>query len=192
MFIYLDESGDLGLKGESTKYFTICFALLYKPNPFKRCVKRVKIKYNISLLDELKGNVTREDIKRDLLLRFSKLKDLEIHAITVEKENVEEKLRRDANILYNYMVGLSVVERILKEKRDKEIKIVVDRRITSITAGFDLDKYIKYKVWYENQRKDMGLYDVITHTIYRKYASNDFNLYNVIRNKIKTDKKLFF
>lgn len=207
MFIYLDESGDLGFKSGSTKYFTICFAIMKDQNPFKRCVKRVKRKYSISSMDELKGSSTRADIKRDLLLRFSQLKNLEIHAITVEKNNVKEKLRQDSNILYNYMVGLSLVDRILKEKKDMDIKIVVDRRTTSITAGFDLDKYIKYKIWYEHQRNNIGLnihhadshialsiqgIDVVTNTIYRKYGNNQLELYNIIRNKIKRDRKLFF
>ena len=117
------------------------------PIPFRRCVKAVKIKHHIPREVELKGNTTREVVKKDLLSRFLKL-DMEVHAITVKKENVEPKLRKDTNILYNYMVGLSLVERILWEPAGAKVVINVDRRIISITSGFNFNQYLSYKIWY--------------------------------------------
>ena len=114
MYVYLDESGDLGFREGGTKYFTIAFVVMENPVPFRRCVKRVKVKYQIPQVVELKGNTTREIIKKELLNRFAKL-DIEVYAITVKKKNVDPKLRKDTNILYNYVVGLSLVERILQE-----------------------------------------------------------------------------
>jgi hypothetical protein len=70
------------------------------PISFRRCVKKVKIKYDIPRDAELKGSIIREAVKKDLLSRFLKL-DMEVHAITAKKENVEPKLRKDTNILYN-------------------------------------------------------------------------------------------
>jgi hypothetical protein len=206
MYIYLDESGDLGFGQESTKYFTIAFVVMENPIPFRRCVKRVKLKYYIPLEAELKGNTTREIIKKDLLERFAKL-DIEVHAITVSKKNVEPKLQRDTNILYNYMVGLSLVERILEEPRDARVVINVDRRITSVTSGFNFNQYLRYKIWYEKERGDIDLninhldshqahaiqgIDIICNSIFRKYNSNNYTLFNIIRNKLKSDKRLFF
>jgi len=109
MYVYLDESGDLGFGQGSTKYLTIAFVTMGNPIPFRRCVKRVKVKYHIPRDVELKGNTTRALIKKDLLGKFARL-DIEVHAITVKKTNVEHKLRKDTNILYNYIVGLSLVE----------------------------------------------------------------------------------
>ncbi|MBM3148587.1 MAG: DUF3800 domain-containing protein, partial [Chloroflexi bacterium] len=104
MYVYLDESGDLGFGEGSTAYFTIAFVVVDNPIHYKRCVRSVKVKHNIPKAVELKGNATRETIKRDLLTRFAKL-DAEVHSITVQKRNVDAKLRRDTNILYNYMVA---------------------------------------------------------------------------------------
>jgi len=206
VYVYLDESGDLGFGQGSTKYFTIAFVLMESPIPFRRCVKTVKIKYDIPRGVELKGNTTREVIKKDLLNRFLKL-DIEVHAITVKKKNVEPKLRRDTNILYNYMVGLSLVERILQEPADTRVVVDVDRRITSITSGFKFNEYLRYKIWYEKERRDIDLeihhldsheayaiqgIDVICNSIFRKYNSNNYALFNIIRDKVKSDRRLFF
>ena len=67
MYVYLDESGDLGFGQGGTKYFTIAFAIMENPVPFRRCIKRVKIRHNIPRDVELKGNTTRALIKKDLL-----------------------------------------------------------------------------------------------------------------------------
>ena len=109
MYVYLDESGDLGFGQGGTKYFTIAFVVMRDPIHFIRCVKEVKIKHNIPRDVELKGNTTREVIKKDLLGRLQKL-DIEVYAITVRKENVEPTLRKDTNILYNYM-GWVIISR---------------------------------------------------------------------------------
>jgi len=206
LYIYLDESGDLGFSEDSTPYFTIAFLVIEKSVLFKRCVKKIKIKYGIPRDEELKGSTTRKEIKGDLLKRICKL-PVEIHSITVEKGNVEDKLRRDTNILYNYMVGLSLVEKILQLPKNSEVIVVVDRRITSITSGFKFDEYLRYKIWFEGKRRDIDLkthhvdshqsyviqgIDVITNAIFRKYNAGDEALYTIIQDKIRSDKKLFF
>ena len=206
MYVYLDESGDLGFRQGGTKYFTIAFAVMENPLPFIRCVKRVKVKYCIPRHVELKGNTTRELIKEDLLSRFAKL-DIEVHAITVRKANVDNKLRKETNILYNYMVGLSLVERILEESANTRVVINVDRRIISITSGFNFNKYIRYKIWYEKERCDIDLaihhldsheayaiqgIDVICNSIFKKYNSNNYKLFNIMQSRMKSDRKLFF
>jgi len=206
MYVYLDESGDLGFGQGGTKYFTIAFVVMKNPLHFKRCVKRVKVKYHIPRDVELKGFTTKERIKKDLLSRFAKL-DLEVHAITVRKKNVEPKLRRDTNILYNYVVGLSLIERILQEPANARVLINVDRRIISITSGFKFNEYLRSKIWYEGRRPDINLnikhldshenyaiqgIDIICNSIFRKYNSNNYRLFNIIQDKVKNDRRLYF
>jgi len=206
MYVYLDESGDLGFGQGGTKYFTIAFVIMKNSLYFKRCVKRVKVKYAIPRNVELKGFTTREDIKADLLIKFAKL-DVEIHSITARKRNIDSKLRRDTNIFYNYMIGLSLVKRILQEPPNSGISINIDKRITSLTSGAKLDEYLRYKIWYEGERQDIELnithidsrkshaiqgIDVICNSIFRKYNSNNYKLFNIIRSKMKSDSRLFF
>jgi len=206
MYVYLDESGDLGFREGGTKYFTIAFVVMENPVPFRRCVKRVKVKYQIPQVVELKGNTTREIIKKELLNRFAKL-DIEVYAITVKKKNVDPKLRKDTNILYNYVVGLPLVKRILEEPPNASVVVNVDRRITAVTSGFNFNKYLRYKIWYEKERRDIDLnihhldshqayaiqgIDIICNSIFRKYNSNNYKLFNIIQGKVKSDRRLFF
>jgi len=206
MYVYLDESGDLGFGQGGSRYFTIAFVVVKDPIHFVRCVKEIKIKHNIPRNVELKGNTTREVIKEELLGRLQKL-DIEVHAITVRKKNVEPKLRRDTNIFYNYVVGLSLVERILQEPASSRVLISVDRRIISIKSGFKFNEYLKYKIWYEGKRPDINLeiehldshkryaiqgIDIVCNSIFRKYSSNNYKLFNIIQGKVKNDKRLFF
>ena len=206
MYVYLDESGDLGFVQGGSRYFSIAFVIVKDPIHFIRCIKEIKIKHNIPRNVELKGNTTKEIIKEELLRRLQKL-DIEVHAITVRKKNVEPKLRKDTNILYNYMVGLLLVERILAETAGTKVCINVDRRVISITSGFKFDQYLKYKIWYEAQRQDVDLainhldshknhaiqgIDVICNSIFRKYNSNNYKLFNIIQSKVKSDRRLFF
>ena len=206
MYIYLDESGDLGFRQGGSRYFTIAFVIVKDPIHFIRSIKEIKIKHNIPRNVELKGNTTREVIKEELLSRLLTV-DMEVHAITVRKKNVEPKLRKDTNILYNYMVGLLLVERILEEAAGARVCINVDRRIISITSGFKFNEYLRYKTWYEGQRQDIDLeinhrdshknyaiqgIDVICNSIFKKYNSNNYKLFNIIRDKVKGDKRLFF
>jgi len=141
-----------------------------------------------------------------LLRRFSAL-DLEIHAITVRKENVDLRLRKNTNILYNYIVGLSLVKRILEEPTNTSVTLLVDKRITSVTSGFNFSDYLKYKIWYEAERCDINLdilhldshrayaiqgIDIICNSIFRKYSSNNYELFNIIQKKVKSDDRPFF
>ena len=155
MYVYLDESGDLGFGQGGSRYFTISFVVVKDQIHFIICVKEVKIKYYIPRNVELKGSNARESIKEDLLNRFAKL-DMEVHAITVRKKNIEAKLRKDMNLLYNYMVGLLLVERILAEAAGARVSVNVDRRVISVTA-LPIHEYLKYKTWYEGQRQDIDL-----------------------------------
>jgi hypothetical protein len=102
---------------------------------------------------------------------------------------------------------LSLVERILEEPKDAKVVINIDRRIVAITSGFKFNEYLRYKIWYEKERPDIDLninhldshesyaiqgIDVICNSIFRKYNSNNYNLFNIIQDKVKSDRKLFF
>ena len=205
IYVYLDESGDLGFGEGGSRYFTIAFTVMENPVPFRRCVKKVKIRHNIPRDVELKGNTTRLFIKEELLSRFAGL-EIEVHSITVKKANVQLKLRRNTNILYNYMVGLSLGERILAEKTDTKVCVNIDRRVISVPA-LQIEEYLKSKVWLEGKRTDIDLeinhldsheayaiqgIDIICNSIFRKYNWNNYRLFNIVQRKVKSDKRLYF
>jgi len=207
LYIYLDESGDLGFSGGGSKYFTIAYFITENKDKINRVVKRIKQKYKIPKAVELKAYNTKHEIKADLLEKLSELQ-IEIQSITVKKRNVRPKLRKDTNILYNYMVGLSLADKLAHLKTDNtKIIIIVDKRIISVENGFKINEYLQYKLWYEKRKEniDFEIYhleshlvyglqaiDNITNAIFKKYNSSKFKLYNIIQKKITSNKKLFF
>ena len=201
MIIYLDESGDLGFSSGSSNYFVITFLTAKDQKPLKRAVQKVRKKHRLPAGFELKGNKTPTNIKEDLLKRLAQL-DIDIYTIVMNKANVSPRLRQDTNILYNYVLGRILVPYICKQS---VVTILVDRRIVSVTSGFKLNEYLAYKVWYENladvdmhiQHEDskwtLGIQaaDVVCNSIFRKYESGDERFYNLIKEKIKEELKLF-
>ena len=116
-------------------------------------------------------------------------------------------MREDKNILYNYILGLLLVDKLLSEDVNAQICINVDRRITSVTSGFKLNEYLRYKIWYEGKRPDINLtinhcdsqlydaiqgIDIICNSIYKKYSSNNYQFFKIISSKVKEDRRLFF
>jgi len=95
----------------------------------------------------------------------------------------------------------------LEEPKEAKAVINVDRRIISITSGFKFNEYLRYKIWYEKERRDINLevnhldsheayaiqgIDIICNSIFKKYNSNNYKLFNIIQDKVKSDRRLFF
>jgi len=202
MFIYLDESGDLGFRTGGSKYFVITFISVTNNLQLERTIREVKSKYGLHSNYEIKGSSTTARIKNELLQKISKL-NIEIYSIVMNKSKVFSRIRDDKNILYNYVLGLILVPYIINQQ---DVNILVDRRTVSVRSGFKLDDYLEYKVWYENladvnmnishedSKHNLGIQavDVISYAIFRKYESGDVSYYDLIRHRIKKEIPLFF
>ncbi|MDR0676994.1 MAG: DUF3800 domain-containing protein [Elusimicrobiota bacterium] len=111
MYIYLDESGDLGFDFKNKKpsrFFTICCVVIKKDEDRNFILKRIKrILKNISkkrkIIEEIKAIETNLRTKIKL---YNKIKDInfEIYSIIIKKQNI--KVLQKADILYNYFVEM--------------------------------------------------------------------------------------
>lgn len=207
MFIYLDESGDLGFREGATNFFVISFITMDNRTSLqlKRKIKRLKQKYKVSKGVEIKGNTSSHSLRVDVLRVVSSL-PIEIYSIVVNKQRVNKPLRDDTNIFYNYMVNLIMVP-YLERKKFEGINIIADLRITRVARGMRFADYLKYKLFFENRvcntklniqfldsLKSNGLQaaDFVSYSLFRKYESRDIRYYRVIERKVREDKKLFF
>ena len=202
MVIYLDESGDLGFGGGGSDHFVVAFIATEDPTDIQRAVRATKRKFGLPRNYEIKGSGSSGRIRNHLLKKLSAL-DVEVHSIVMRKSNVLPRLRKDTNILYNYVLGLILVPYVVKQKR---VKIIVDRRVVSVKSGLKLDEYLKCRIWYEKladvemdiSHKDskfvpgIQAVDVISYSIFRKHERRDIKYYKLIRRQIRREKKLFF
>ena len=160
--IYLDESGDLGWKldkpyryGGSSRYLTIASLIISptKKHIPKRLIKKLYKRFNWSFRIEKKwSDMTlpeREEFAREAAILRQKYKaDLRYLSITVRKENVQEHIRSDSNKLYNYMIGLSLLNEM---HRHKEVVFIPDPRSVKVASGNSLHDYLQTQLWFEKQ-----------------------------------------
>ncbi len=162
MIICLDESGDLGWKfdapyrrGGSSRYLTIA-SLVISPNKKhlpKRLIKKLYTKFNWPTNIEKKWSdmslaerIWFAEKANELHSKYPS--DIKYLSITVKKENVQSHIRRDANKLYNYMIGLSLLDEM--SNHDK-ITFLPDPRSIKIESGNSLHDYLQTKLWFERR-----------------------------------------
>ncbi len=216
MYIYLDESGDLGWTlnkpyrhGGSSRYLTIIALLVpksLKHHP-KRIVKKLyeHEKFNPSI--EIKGS----DLNQDQKLYFANLAvamlarhpEIRLYSITVYKPNVQQHIRSDPNKLYNYMIGLCLLEKI---KTFDNVILIPDPRSIKVKSGNSLVDYLQIKLWFElsslttihqenissEASRNIQFVDIISNIVGTHYEdSTNSNAYKVISPSIEF-KCLFF
>lgn len=210
MFVYFDESGDLGWKfdkpyreGGSSRYLTIAHVFTTRSNekyinryvrsiyeskgrPFRRELKAA------SLEDYDRINIAKETVK------LIKDKRIEIYAVTVKKENVDIHIREDENMIYNYMVKKCILEK-LSEYDD--VTILPDKRNTKMRLANSLDIYLKLQLYEEYEASTRIAFspqeshnnyrvqyaDYIANIIWRRFESSDQKAFKLLYPHIKHD-----
>ena len=162
MIIYLDESGDLGWTftapyraGGSSRHITIASLAVTpeKKHLPKRLIKKLytKFKWPTSIEKKWADMSPTERVwfakqARELCVKHPN--DIRYLSITVKKENVQPHIRADANKLYNYMIGLSLLNEMAKHDA---ITFIPDPRSIKVESGNSLHDYLQTQLWFERQ-----------------------------------------
>ena len=204
-YIFLDESGELGFKSKSSKYFIITLLSCDEGEIYdlRRIMKKVRakiIKKKMKKYPELKGNNSTDKIRKDVLNRFNKTNS-EIFVIVLEKLKVYEYLKHKKNKLYNYISNLILNECSLD---DNHVCLVVDKSKTNRSLREDFDNYIRrnlnqkknncsLKIKHENSQKEgcLQVLDFISWSIFRNYEYKDSGFMDMIKDKIVIKKEMF-
>jgi hypothetical protein len=159
--VYLDESGDLGWtfdapygRGGSSRYLTItavCVPSDLKHIP-KRFIKTLYEKFNWDPKNEKKWSMMdadeREFFAKEIPVMCIRNPEIALHAIVVKKQNVQEHIREDANKLYNYMIRLSLLDRMAKHDL---VTFVPDPRSIKVQSGNSLHDYLQMQLWFDKK-----------------------------------------
>src|SRR3989344_9462781 len=91
-YLFLDESGELGFKLTSSRYFLIAILSCdeYEIKRVKKIIKRIrtrKLKKKLKELVELKANNTSKQIREAVLKKLNSL-SIEIYTIILDKRQV--------------------------------------------------------------------------------------------------------
>ena len=209
LYLYLDESGDLGFDFVNKKpsaYFTVC-ALAIKGQANDRAltkavrevIKRKLFKRTPALTPELKGSGTSIEIKKFLYKKVGSI-DFKLYAVTLNKKKVYEALSRDKERIYNYIARLTL-ERV--EFKDAAVRVIitVDKsKSRSEILGFNeyiinqikafIDPIVPLDIYHALSQERPGLQaaDMFAWGISRKYENGDCAWYDVFKTHVKVDR----
>lgn len=146
-YIYIDESGDLGFSKKGSEYFILTCVKIDDEETnqsFRRIPKKVrqrKLAKKYKKLAELKFSNSNNEIRKNFLLRVSKL-NLEIYIVVIKKEKTYDELQSNLPILYNYLIKILLESPLKRVKDSLHLDICLDRCM-SIFQKENFENYIK-------------------------------------------------
>ncbi len=123
-YIYIDESGDLGLGG--SKYLILSALIVQDYACLNRIIKnmrRHKFKKELSKAHEIKANKSSDTVRRYMLEQLNKVKDARVLYVVLEKKKIySEYLKNNKHKLYNYVAG-KLAKQLMINCFETEIRI---------------------------------------------------------------------
>ena len=210
MFIYLDESGDLGFdfqKKKTTKKFIITL-LVYNSDAARKeidkAVKRTlknklhRKKKKARIVSELKGTSTAIGIKK-YFFRHINNDQWSLYSLILNKSRVEKHLRTriGKKKLYNFLsrflmehLNLSNVQRnveliVDRCKNKEEVKDFNQYLVNQLEALLPLNTNLNIAHLTSLESTGLQAVDLFSWGIFRKHENADNEWYNVYRHKVR-------
>ncbi len=215
VYLYIDESGDLGFSKGGSKYFILSCVKMDNEETnkqFRRIPKKIRqrmLSKKMKEQPELKFSNSSVLIREQFLSRVAKL-NVEIYSIIIKKEYTQKQLRDNLPILYNYLMKVLLEQPLQRLKKPNELHICLDRCM-SLGQRENFESYIKteflsifkeipnLKIVHENSCNDGGLQviDFICGAFGYKYNTSslegDFDHYlAIIKDKVVLEKHDMF
>jgi len=209
MYLYLDESGDLGFDFESknpSKFFVITLLAVSEAKSIKIMNKAIErtldkklnhTKKRKRVVTELKGNATTLEIKNYFLKYLnSHLPQWDLYSIVLDKQALIKQLGCPIkDRVYNQMTH-QLLEKIQFSQLE-QVNLIIDRSKDTLGirefndylyANLSLCLNLKTKLYisHDSSKKHKGIQavDMFCYGIARKYELNDQNWYSLFKEKI--------
>lgn len=207
VYIFLDESGDLGFKKSSSKWFLFTIAMIDNPRALERVVKRVwrPLKKRHKRLGELHASHEKDITRKRVLKQLGEINDLKVLCVILNKKKVYVDLQNQKNYLYNFTANILLDRLHNKEvlKPNEPIHLFIDRKDTKKVLRENFVSYLTgsmkkrrdgqfvVELHSSHENKSLQAVDFISWAIFRKYERGDFEFYEIIKNKIIDERLLF-
>jgi hypothetical protein len=210
MFIFLDESGDLGFdfsKQGTTNYFVITLLVIENFHHRKMIEKAVvrTLKHKIHRKkkirhpqNELKGHQTNFSVKQYFVRQLG-ASEFQIYTVIVDKRKVSETGRKSVEELYDSLAQF-VISQAQLELTSSKIDIVLDKRknmkqiqeFNATLLNLFESQLLPQKSIYINHleshtSKGLQAADLFCWGIFQKYERNDTQWYDLFQEKIKVE-----
>lgn len=206
-YIFLDESGDLGFKETSSKWFLFTIALTSDARALARVVKKIwrPLKKKHKRLGELHASHEKDITRRRVLKQLSEVNDLKVLCVILNKRKVYVDLQNQKNYLYNYTANILLDRLHTKEVLvpKEPIHLFIDRKDTKKRLRENFISYLTssmkkrrdgafvVELHSSHENKSLQAVDFISWAIFRKYEKGDYEFYEIIKEKIADEQLLF-
>ena len=206
-YIFLDESGDLGFKETSSKWFLFTLAITDNRRALERVIKRARnaLLRNQRNVSELHAYHANDSTRKRVLKELSKIDDLKIFCTILNKKKVYVDLQNQKNYLYSYTANI-LLDRLHSKAiidLNEPLHLCVDRKDTNKNISKNFEQYIEQslkekrlgivsmesKASYSD--KSLQATDFLSWAIFRKYERGDSQYYEIIKDKIIEESLLF-
>ena len=124
IYIFIDESGDLGLNG--SKYLILSALIVNDYRPLDRIIKnmrRHKFRKELRKASEIKANKSSDELRRYVLRKLNEVENAKVLYIVLEKKKLySEYLKNNKHKLYNYVAG-KLARQIILDNISVEVRI---------------------------------------------------------------------
>lgn len=210
LYLYLDESGDLGfdfVNKKPSKFFTITILTVkgYENNRLllKAVKKTLRRKLNPKgkrkrLISELKATKTTLEIKKYFYQQVKSI-DFDIYAITLNKRRVYETLIQNKSRVYNF-IARNVLDQIPFGDAGLRVELILDKS-KSKPEILDFNNYIRRQLearidpkvpleiyhWDSERCGGLQAVDMFCWGIFEKYERKRSEWFNIFISNVKYD-----
>lgn len=160
-YLYIDESGDLGLRG--SKYLLIVALLVDDFRPLDKIIKnmrRNKFKKELSKANEVKANKSSFEVRTHMLKELNKLEGSQVFCTVMNKSFLNsEFLINDKHKLYNYVAGY--LANLIETKGNVEVRI--DKSKGKQMLRDDFDNYFGDQLIRNSEIRNIQIYHSYSH-----------------------------
>jgi hypothetical protein len=216
VYVFVDESGDLGFSSKSSPFFTLGFVIMLNSNSIfienktRRLRKNMNRSKKITGMQEFKFSNDSDKTRMRFLKKINTF-ELQIGAVVVSKDSVKQDLKPDKTLLYNYIAVHEIIDIIIGQYLKphspyNNIYYTIDKN-TSVSVE-DFNEYCEEKVQYlAKPRKFVGdinisirhldskshsclqIADYVAGSISAKFTRGESKYYDIIKKKIRHKQK---
>lgn len=206
LYLYLDESGDLGfdfVTKKPSKFFTVTILAVSEDNKhFSKAVKKTLArklnpkKKRKRIVQELKATQTDTVIKEYFYKQVADL-NFSLYSVSLNKRRAYEKLTKVKSRVYNF-IARQVIDRIPLEKATTRVELVVDKSkskpeiddfnnyiITQLKGRLDLK--ILLDIYHRKSTESPGLQaaDLFCWGIFQVHERKKEEWFKIFKKKVK-------
>jgi len=214
--IYVDESGDLGFSSGSSRFFVVSYVMTDDPVPIERVMKRFLRRSRIIKRyagRELKFSNSSREVREQVLRKLMNI-PWTTGLIVLDKNQVDDKLRKIPDVLYNYTL-LEYIMRDLLSFYDNVVplNIHIDKSKNQARAdafnvyAFDKASFVWHQVLkrkkpfnlanlsiehcFSHSNKCVQVADFVAGAAFQKYERGNFSFIDIIDERVTKETYLW-